>query len=388
MIKVDLSKSLVKPDGKVPKIQMPSFASYKVDISAIQSKLQKYSHLKNIIVIGNGGSNTSFKAFYSALAEPNTKKGDILNTMEPDRINFLKKAFAKEDTLVMPISKSGDTVGILESMFSFMNDGYIILPVVGGGTMLDIVKAKNMDHIPHPQNVGGRYSGRTECGFSPSLFCGVDIKSIDKGAVDMYGKCVKNKNPAFMLASALYQLEELGYDDIFVPVYSSKLSGFLPLIIQLMHESVCKNGKGQTVFGDVAPESQHHTNQRLFGGRRNCVALFITVQNQADSKSKVKIPKEFQNLKLRDGKLGDIDNISYEKDLSYEFMGTYKDAVNNKIPSIVLTVDKVNAKSAGEFLAFWQYVAVYSSILRGVDPFNQPQVETSKGISFRLRTGR
>jgi glucose-6-phosphate isomerase len=36
-------------------------------------------------------------------------------------------------------------------------------------------------------------------------------------------------------------------------------------------------------------------------------------------------------------------------------------------------------------MAFWQMFAVYSSILRGVDPFNQPQVENSKNISFAKR---
>jgi hypothetical protein len=36
-------------------------------------------------------------------------------------------------------------------------------------------------------------------------------------------------------------------------------------------------------------------------------------------------------------------------------------------------------------MAFWQYFAVYSSILREVNPYDQPQVETSKVISIKMR---
>ncbi|EHK02474.1 hypothetical protein HRED_04343, partial [Candidatus Haloredivivus sp. G17] len=46
---------------------------------------------------------------------------------------------------------------------------------------------------------------------------------------------------------------------------------------------------------------------------------------------------------------------------------------------------ELSYRSTGRFMAFLQYLAVYSSWLRDVDPFNQPNVEKSKNIGFKMR---
>ena len=204
----------------------------------------------------------------------------------------------------------------------------------------------------------------------------------------MYKKCspkipIEN-NLALQLSVALYQLDKEGYTEIFTPVYSEQLLGMLALIIQLIHESTGKDGKGQTIYGGFAPESHHHANQRFFGGRKNVVGIFMRVDNQEDIKSKVKIPNSLQDIKLRDGYLRDIDGITYAKALEFEYEGTRQDAIRKKIPHAAITLDKITPRAIGELLAFWQYVAVYSSVLRDVDPYDQPQVESSKSISFSL----
>jgi len=99
----------------------------------------------------------------------------------------------------------------------------------------------------------------------------------------------------------------------------------------------------------------------------------------------VNVPKKVRNIKLREDTLSDLDNIPYARCLEYEFKGTYEDALSHNIPSIVLTMDMVTPASVGEFIAFWHYVAVYASLLHNVNPFNQPQVESSKRLSFNYR---
>jgi glucose-6-phosphate isomerase len=135
----------------------------------------------------------------------------------------------------------------------------------------------------------------------------------------------------------------------------------------------------------LSPETQHHTNQRFFGGRKNIAGLFIKTETQGDRKSKIAVPKNLSDIKLRGGTIADISGIPYEKALEFEFMGTYFDAIDKKMPVIAVSVDKISAFTVGEFMAFWQYVAVYSSILRSVNPYDQPQVEASKEISFKMR---
>ncbi len=369
----------------------PDFAKYHEDIDALKKILSKYKSYDNLIVIGNGGSNTSFKAFHNALVPlGNKKKAFILTTMEPDIIAEVKEMFPKRKTLVMPISKSGTTVGVLEAMLAFSD--YDMLPVTtpGTGAISVIAKKKDMKMIPHPE-IGGRYSGLSASGLAPSLFFDMDISGIQSGAKSMYEKCDPkmpiDQNPALQLAASLYLLDQKGYGEIFCPIYSMKLAGFKTLIVQLIHETVSKKKKGQTMFSDDAPESQHHTNQRFFGGPQNVVGVFLTVQNQQDKKSKVNVPASIKRIKERDGKLGDISGVPYEKALEFEFRGTYQDAINNKIPCAHISIDRVSPFSVGELIAFWHYTAVYSAWLRDVNAFDQPQVEASKALSFEMRRG-
>ncbi|MFC1742190.1 hypothetical protein ACFL3V_06660 [Nanoarchaeota archaeon] len=396
MLNLDLSKLRIKDYSslkaklsKIAKKPVPDFVDYKEDFEALKNVLNKYKKYENLIIIGNGGSNTSFKAFHQALV-PMTydKRTFIVTTMEPDLLKDIKSFFPKWNTLIMPISKSGTTIGVLEALFAFK--GYKVLPVTSPntGALSVIAKKQGFDMIPHPP-VGGRYSGVTASAYAPAMFFDINVEEIDDGAKDMYKKCSPgehiDENPALQLAAALYLLEQKGYDEIFCPIYSSRLAGFQNLVVQLMHESVCKRGRGQTIFSADAPESQHHTNQRFFGGKKNVLGLFLTVENPDDKESKVKIPDAVKNIKIKDGKLREANNVPYAKAIYYEFLGTYRDAINKRIPVAEISLDKITPFSIGEFMAFWHYVAVYSSWLRDVNPFDQPQVESSKDISWKLR---
>ncbi len=395
MLTLDVKYTFTNPDyikeklNQIQWLEIPSFVTHKPDIRQFKKRLNKYNKFKNLIVIGNGGSVNNFYAFYEALKDKNSKDfkaAYILNTMEPDAINELKSICSKKDTLVIPISKSGNTIGMIESLMAFTD--YTILAITGEeGSLNEIAKKEKWDIINHPK-IGGRYSGRTSCGLVPSLFCSIDIDAINKGAIEMYRKCSPRmpveKNPALQLSSALYQLDKEGYTEVFCPVYSTKLMGMLSLIIQLIHESSGKDGKGQTIYGSLAPESQHHTNQRFFGGRKNVIGVFIRVDKHADNKSKIKVSKGLAEIRIREGYLRDINELTFANALEFEYEGTRQDAIRKKIPHAVITLDKITPKTIGELLAFWQYVAVYSSVLRDVDPYDQPQVESSKAITFSL----
>jgi glucose-6-phosphate isomerase len=395
MLQLDNSKlqiksfsSLKKKLDRIKKQELPSFERYHEDLNKLHQTIRKYGKYKNLILIGNGGSNTSFGAFYHALVPLEAKnKVFILTTMEPDLLKELKLLFPKKNTLVMPVSKSGTTIGNLESLFALPE--YKVLPITSPneGALSAIADKEKYDIIPHPE-IGGRFSGLTASAFAPAMFLGIDVVDIDEGARAMYTYCnhlvpIEN-NPALQLAASLYLLEKKGYSEVFCPIYSSKLVGFSNLIVQLMHESVCKKHTGQTFYCADAPEAQHHTNQRFFGGQKNVVGLFITA-DQHDTESKVKVPDVAEHIPVRNGTIGDIDDVPYAKALEYEFQGTFRDAIANKIPVGWIHLDKITPFSVGEFLGFWHYVAVYSALLRDVNPYDQPHVETSKNLSFKLR---
>ena len=363
----------------------PEFTSYKEDLAKIKQTLRPYAKLQNLVIIGHGGSINSFKALYHQKLTKSKKRFVIINSNEPEFISDVKKTCSKNSTLVMPISKSGETMDSIEALLAF--DGYKTVAITENkpNTLFKMAKKRKWPIIFHP-DIGGRYSGISSCAYAPLIFMGLDVARIDKGAKQMYKRCCPETgfedNPSLQLAMVIFVLELQGYTEVYLPVYSTRLTSFFPLIIQLMHESVCKSGKGVTFYGDMGPECQHHTNQRFFGGRKNVMGLFVRVKDS--SALMIKVPKDLAKVDLRGSPLGILDKLPYAKSIDFEFLGVREHTIHYKIPYAVLTVDGVLEESLGALMAFWHYVAIYSSWLRNVDPFDQPEVEFAKKHSFEL----
>lgn len=369
---------------KVPKFDGDKhFISISPNIQEIKKEFQPFINYKNYIVIGNGGSNTSLDSLWTALGKDRINKSvTIVTTMEPDYLDLVKTHNSIKDTLVIMISKSGDNVGVLESLLYFADYKKLII-TSSKGTLFQLAHNNNWPIIDHPP-IGGRFSGRSVVAYGPSYLAGLDIDSIEKSAQKAIIDYQRDDNQAIKLANFLYFQELAGKTDIFMPVYTYFLDGFNRLITQLMHESVCKNNQGQTLFATTAPESQHHSNQRFFGGPKNMVGLFVTVE-ESYNKVVIQVPQNSYDVILRNGKLSDLDGRSLNESLKFEAQGTIEDAKSQMIPIAHIVVDKITSDSMGEFLVFWQFVAYYSAILRNQNPFDQPQVEKSKEISFNLR---
>ncbi len=376
---------MIRIYGELPKIRVrklpkdPEFSKYVLDFKAIERVSRKYKKFKNVVVIGNGGSINSFRAIAKALRPK--KNVFFVDTMEPEILEDVTKKCKPKDTVIIPISKSGNTLGVLEELLYFVDKGYRnVVAVTGGGALMEIVKRMKWDCVIHP-NIGGRFAGMTSCALLPSSICGLNVRSIYSGARKIYNSS-RAKKKLYELAKALFYLEKNGYNEIFMPVYSELLEGFIWIITQLIHETTGKNELGQTIVAALAPESQHHTNQRFFGGPRDMIGFFIVVKNH--KVIKIRVPKKLADIPLRDESLSIIDNLDLSKAINYEFEGVVKTTSEKKIPYVVMELDKLNEKSVGELLAIWQYIAYYSAVLRGQNPFDQPEVERSKEITFEL----
>lgn len=375
-------EKLSEHEKQVEKIE-PDFAAYEPDIDAIKQAAEEHAR-ENLILIGNGGSVTSFRAFLYAFMPEVRGNVRIITTMESDYLHRVSQEFDQEDTVVMPISKSGSTVGVIESLMFFMERDYSVFAVTSDndGALREIVERKDIPWIEHP-DVGGRFSGLTETGLTPAAFMGLEPERIREGGENMYNKLDKKENAAYHVASCLYQAEENGYDQILAPIYSTRLMGFLPLFIQLMHETVCKEGEGMTVYGDLGPEYQHHTNQRLFGGKKDVVPFFFRADTH--EKRKIDISEDLMDIDLRGQSLSELDGKNLSESLDAEYQGVRNALSEENMSSMTLHLRELSYYSVGELMAFLQYLAVYSAELREVEPYNQPDVESSKKIGFEER---
>lgn len=376
---------------KLKKLDPPAFYTHRPNFKKIEAVCKPYQKYKNIIVIANGGSRTSGLALHRALvAKRNKKHVEFLSTMDPGHIVRLKKQFKPSDTMVLPISKSGTNVDVLDPLTAFW-DRYPVLVCTGtkNSVLLEIAKKRGWGILEHPE-VGGRYSGRSECAYGLAYLLGLDIRAIDRGAKAAYKEyhydAAITRNSALQAATACWMLDRKGYTEIFAPVYSVEYAGFLPLMVQLIHESTGKNGKGQTIFGDLAPESQHHTNQRFFGGRKNVLGMFVVNEaTMSQAKPQVRIPSDLKDLSLRDGVLGDLNRVPFGKGIQFDFEGVHEEATELGIPHLTISIKDANEHSVGYFLSFLHYFTVYSALLRNQNPFDQPEVEGAKAKSFEKR---
>lgn len=371
-------------------IPTPGFALHKPPLKEIISTAKKFEDKKKMVLIGNGGSNTSFKGFSGALSGYTKKDFFVLQTMEPEQVLRVKKGFLKKETVIVTTSKSGTNVDSFEPLIALKGYPTIVVTQFNNNPLLQYAKINNYTLFEHPE-IGGRYSGLTASQLMPASVLGLPIKKIFSGAKKGYKqfnpKHKAKKNPALKLAVTLHELEKKGFTELFAAFYSYALHSFQPLLTQLVHESFCKKGKGQTVFGDLGPEMQHHTNQRFFGGKKNAVGLFFNVKKH-EKEVTLKLTKQEQKIRIRNAMLKVLNNEKLSQSLYYDMKGVISAAKKLGLPVTRVELNKISPESIGFFTAFLQYFTVYSSVLRKVNPFNQPAVELAKNIAFKLRANK
>ena len=370
--------------ARLQSLEIPAFASYAPDLAALAAASQRYRGKKHVIVEGNGGSMSTLRAFVSCFGDRMEQDIHLLDTSDPDAVARIQARCPAADSVLIVVSKSGESIDAIAAVLALRE--YETVFVTGeSGALYELARTQGIPELRHP-DISGRYSGLTECALLPAAVLGLDTAELVAGAQDMYRECAPQapfaSNPALQLAASLDKLEKEGYTTLFLSMYSRKLAGFFELITQLFHEGVCKEGLGQTIYGGEAPENQHHTLQRFNSGRQDSVGIFLT----ADSGAEVRLaaPENIRAIRCRNLTLGQLDGVSLGEVLHTEFQGTWQDTVEKGIPAFHLHVGEINPRTVGRLIAFWQYAAFYSSVLREVNPFNQPGVERSKQYIFEL----
>lgn len=396
MLKINFENLQITPDAqkyqkelnRIAHSPAPSFETNETNLKALEKQLVKFKKYKNVILIANGGSRTSARAFYYGLADFRNKVNfKFVTSPEPRIVNALRKKYAKKDTLILIISHSGSNINNIEPLLLLLD--YPVLAITGAqkSPLREMAEKKKWTIIIHPE-VEGRFSAITSCALVPALLMGLPASKIISGAKMGYqkysAKIPLEKNDALNLALRFAELGNKGYGEIFASYYSSSLVSLFPLMTQLIHESYGKGGRGQTIFGDYSPETHHHTTQRFFGGSKNVIGLFMS-EAKMDKDLKIKVPTIFKKIIFRGQELRKLDGISAGQTLQFDKAGALEHCQNYKIPATEVVIDKVTPESFAEMIVFWQYFAVYSAMLRNLNPFDQPEVETAKKISFELR---
>ena len=361
-----------------------------------------------LIVDGIGGSNLGTKAVQEAvlgkLYNQLTKATKVLyaDTVDSDSINniitLVKPVLEKGDNIILNvISKSGtttETTANAEVLIDFLRrykkdyKNFVSVASDKDSELWNIAVKEGFTVLEVPKKVGGRYSVFSPVGLFPLGLLGIDIERLLDGAKCMKAACVDTnieKNPAAVSAAIqyLHYMSGKNISDLFL--FANDLESLGKWCRQLVAESLGKefNRKGETVNVGITPDVSigstdlHSMAQLYLGGPYDKFTVFLSIKN---SNSHINVPRLKRYSKLVNG----IQGKSLESIMGAILEGTKGAFRKGKRPFMEAKLRSKSEYALGQFLQFKMMETIYLGFLLGVNPFNQPNVESYKEETRRI----
>lgn len=370
-------------------------------VKAAASKIQKNSDI--LIVIGIGGSYLGARAvieaargnFFNDLNKENRKTPQVYfvgNNISSTYISQLLSIIEGKDFSINVISKSGTTTEpaiafrifkeVIENRYGKeeAKDRIYITTDRARGALKKLADIEGYETFVIPDDVGGRFSVLTPVGLLPIAVAGIDIEELMSGAEVgriAYGNEDLSENISYKYAAVRHLLYERGKTTEILVNYEPALQYFGEWYKQLFGESHGKDGKG--IFPSAVNFSTdlHSMGQYIQDGMRNIFETVINVENPVESITIEYNEEDMDGLNFVAGKTIDFVNKKAME-------GTILAHREGGVPNIVLSVPKLDARSIGELIYFFEMSCAIGGYLMGINPFDQPGVEAYKKNMFAL----
>ena len=367
-------------------------------IKAAAKKIQSDTDV--LLVIGIGGSYLGARAAIEFLKGPyynNVRDGvpEIYfsgNSISGSTLSDLLKICEGKRVSVNIISKSGTTTApavafrvfrkLLEERYGEQEAAKRIYCTTdkARGTLKALADEKGYECFVVPDDVGGRFSVLTAVGLLPIAAAGCDIDSLMKGAQDAvrdYNIADIEKNPCYQYAVLRNAFYRKGKAVELLVSYEPRFTMMAEWFKQLFGESEGKDNKGLFPASVTFSTDLHSMGQFVQDGSR---IMFETVVTIADNGSDVVIEEEKNN--------GDGLNFLSGKTMSYvnqkAFEGTVLAHTDGGVPNLVISIEKADEENLGRLIYFFEKACAISGYMLGVNPFDQPGVESYKKNMFAL----
>ena len=245
----------------------------------------------------------------------------------------------------------------------------------------DLCEALSIPTLPHDPKIGGRFSGLTNVGLLPALARGLDVEALRKGAHSVIEGLLtvttpKGFAPALGAAVAVGLAKERGVKVSVMLPYADRLSRFAAWYVQLWGESLGKNGEGTTPVAALGPVDQHSQLQLYLDGAPQHV---ITVVREACAGTGPQVTADLAKLAhaeyLSDHTAGDL--VAAQQKAIPEALIAAKRAVRT------IDIERLDERALGALMMHFMLETILAGHLLGVDPFDQPAVESGKIITRR-----
>jgi glucose-6-phosphate isomerase len=222
-------------------------------------------------------------------------------------------------------------------------------------------------------------------GLLPALARGLDVEALREGAQTVIKGLLavdapKDIAPALGAAVAVGLAQERGIKVSVMMPYSDRLARFAAWYVQLWGESLGKRGGGTTPVAALGPVDQHSQLQLYLDG---VPQHLITVIREAVAGTGPRVS-------------ADLAKIAHAEYLSGRAAGDLVAAQQRAIPEALIAarrpvrtidVEKLDELACGALMMHFMLETILAGHLLGVDPFDQPAVESGKIIARRYLGG-
>ncbi len=352
-----------------------------------------------LVVIGIGGSYLGARAVMEAVksAQYNLScKGSPQvfftgNSVSPAALGDILAICEDKDISVNVISKSGTTTepavafrifkGLLEEKYGTDGAKERIFATTdkARGTLKDLADKEGYETFVVPDDVGGRYSVLTAVGLLPLAAAGLDIDALMAGASAAMKELdtAEPTNHCYRWAAARNILYRKGKEVEVMCSYEPDFAMMNEWYKQLFGESEGKDQKGIFPASCIFTTDLHSMGQYLQDGRR---FLFETVVKVKNLRHSVNVPTsevDFDGLNYLAGQ-----SISHVNDMALQ--GTILAHSDGGVPVALLETDSFSEHDVGYLIYFFEKACAISGYILGVNPFDQPGVESYKKNMFAL----
>jgi len=356
-----------------------------------------------LVVIGIGGSYLGARAaieflrhsFYNSVDKSVRKTPEIYyagNNISSTYLSHLIETIGDRDFSVNVISKSGTTT---EPAIAFRVFKKLLIQKYGKeeaakriyattdkakGALKNLATEEGYETFVVPDDVGGRFSVLTAVGLLPIAVSGADITKLMEGAASMREYCLKTpyeQNDAMIYAAIRNCMLAKGKSIEILANYEPALHYVSEWWKQLYGESEGKDNKGLFPASCDFTTDLHSMGQFIQEGRR---CMFETVVELEKSTCEVTLEEEDV----------DLDGLNYLAGKSVDFInksamkGVLLAHTDGDVPNLVIKLPEQNEFYLGQLFYFFEFSCGVDGYMLGINPFNQPGVESYKRNMFAL----
>lgn len=351
--------------------------------------------IKNIVIIGIGGSSLGLKAIDSLLSHLRTRKNIQLAFLEHTDPIEIEKSLCNihtKDTLFVIISKSGTTIETSSLMkyvihrYDLFKDAqrksHLLFITDEDSPLYFLAKDEQISVVTISKNIGGRFSVLSAVGVLPLMLLGYDVAKLLKGALE-FEKNFFDRKEEHLLKKAIFLAKNRDRFPINILFsYSSAFKDFNSWYVQLWGESLGKfdiYGKkvGLTPISLIGSIDQHSFLQLITQGLMDKTITFLSIHQAKYIEPKI----PYVSFKYLDG-TDFVNGTSFAKLLNLQQIATMETIQNEGIPTDHIEIEELCEASVGKLVIYFELLTSCVGAIFNINSYDQPGVELGK---IRLR---